>query len=97
MACFDGKLYLEIGGKFLYDAHASRVLPGFYPDTKKRIFSSLMDDACVVFCINAKDVIANRQLSNEAISYEDSCFSLLKNIEQELGVKASVVLNRMTF
>ena len=53
---FSGKLYLEIWGKFLYDPHASRVLPGFYPDSKRRIFKSLAKNADVIFCVNAKDI-----------------------------------------
>lgn len=90
---FPGKLYLEIGGKFLYDSHASRVLPWFYPDTKKRIFSQLMDVADVVFCINAYDLLHNRQLTNEPISYEKYVDNMLRDIYTQLHKKAIIVIN----
>ena len=48
---FDGKLYLEFGGKLFDDFHASRVLPGFQPDTKIRLLQSLADHAEIIFCI----------------------------------------------
>jgi uncharacterized protein (UPF0371 family) len=46
----------------LYDTHAARVLPGFYPDSKRRIFKSLAKNADVIFCVNAKDLAKNRSL-----------------------------------
>jgi len=95
MACFDGRLYMEIWWKFLYDAHASRVLPWFFPDTKKRIFSDLLQDSTILFCINSLDVIANRQLSNEDIDYQDYVIAMLIDIKKLLWVKAKVVVNRI--
>ena len=53
---FDGKLYLEFGGKLFDDFHASRVLPGFEPDTKIRLLQSMADHAEIIFCISADDI-----------------------------------------
>ena len=53
---FDGKLYLELGGKLFDDYHASRVLPGFHPDSKIRMLLHLKDRAEVVIAINACDI-----------------------------------------
>jgi len=86
---------MEIWWKFLYDAHASRVLPWFFPDTKKRIFSDLLQDSTILFCINSLDVIANRQLSNEDIDYQDYVIAMLIDIKKLLWVKAKVVVNRI--
>jgi prolipoprotein diacylglyceryl transferase len=53
---FGGKLYLEFGGKLFDDFHASRVLPGFEPDSKLRMLTQLKDQAEIVFAINAGDI-----------------------------------------
>lgn len=90
-----GRLYLEIGGKFLYDTHAARVLPGFIPDSKKRIFSALKDKIEILFCVNADDIVSNRQLSNEDIVYHDYVQTLIKRIEVEIGVKPHIVINNI--
>ena len=56
IAQFGGKLYLEFGGKLFDDFHASRVLPGFEPDSKIRMLQQLGDDVEVVITINAADI-----------------------------------------
>ena len=53
---FDGKLYLEFGGKLFDDYHASRVLPGFEPDSKIHMLQSMSDDVEIVIAINANDI-----------------------------------------
>ena len=53
---FDSKLYLEFGGKLLFDYHASRVLPGFDPNVKMRLLQQLKDFADIVLCIYAGDI-----------------------------------------
>ena len=58
---FGGKLYLEFGGKLFDDYHASRVLPGFQPDSKIRMLRELKDDAEVVIVINAGDMVAGQR------------------------------------
>ena len=56
----EGKLYFEIGGKFLYDGHASRVLPGFDPASKLYIFQQLKEKMDILYCISAPDFAENR-------------------------------------
>ena len=53
---FGGKLYLEFGGKLFDDYHASRVLPGFKPDSKIKLLQELKDDTEMVIVINASDI-----------------------------------------
>ena len=56
---FDGKLYLELGGKLFDDHHASRVLPGFQPDSKLKMLSQLSDRAEIVVVMSAVDIEKN--------------------------------------
>ena len=56
IAQFDNKLYLEFGGKLFDDYHASRVLPGFEPDSKIRMLQQLQDDVEILIAINAADI-----------------------------------------
>ena len=53
---FDNKLYLEFGGKIVFDYHASRVLPGFDPNVKMRLLQQLKDKADIILCIYAGDI-----------------------------------------
>ena len=53
---FGGKLYMEFGGKLFDDYHASRVLPGFHPDSKLKMLCALRDQAEIVIAINAADI-----------------------------------------
>ena len=89
----DGKLYLEIGGKFFHDPHAARVLPGFDSKVKIRIFKEFKDIAELVFCINYKDVISNRQLKNTAIPYTEASFEMLDSFNKHLGMKPNIAIN----
>lgn len=90
-----GRLYLEIGGKFMYDAHAARVLPGFDPESKKQIFSSLKDQAEVLFCVNANDILSNRQLSNKDIDYKEYVYQMIRIIEKNIWIKPHIVINNI--
>ena len=63
---FEGKLYLEFGGKLFDDYHASRVLPGFEPDSKLRMLLQLADEAEVVIAISAEDIERNKSASTFA-------------------------------
>ena len=60
IAQFGGKLYLEFGGKLFDDYHASRVLPGFEPDSKMRMLLKMKDDVEIVITINAGDIEKNK-------------------------------------
>ncbi len=67
---FGGKLYLEFGGKLFDDYHASRVLPGFAPDSKVRMLMELKDDAEIVIVISANDIERNKVRGDLGITYD---------------------------
>ncbi len=70
IAKFDNKLYLEFGGKLFDDYHASRVLPGFMPDSKLRMLLELKDQAEIVFVISAEDIESNKIRGDLGITYD---------------------------
>ena len=73
---FGGKLYLELGGKLFDDYHASRVLPGFEPDSKIRMFSQLKDELEIIISINAADIEKNKKRGDLGITYDDDVLRL---------------------
>ena len=74
---FGGKLYLEFGGKLFDDHHASRVLPGFEPDSKLRMLEQLKDKAEVVIVINAGDIEKNKVRGDLGITYDSDVLRLV--------------------
>ena len=76
IAQFGGKLYLEFGGKLFDDYHASRVLPGFEPDSKFRMLKSLSDDVEVIIAINANDIEKNKARGDLGITYDEDVLRL---------------------
>ena len=70
IAQFGNKLYLELGGKLFDDNHASRVLPGFQPDSKLRMLSQLQDQAEIVIVISALDIEKNKVRQDLGITYD---------------------------
>ena len=70
IAAFGGKLYLEFGGKLFDDYHASRVLPGFKPDSKINMLTQLKDEAEIVIVISASDIEKNKVRSDLGITYD---------------------------
>ncbi|MGM9552481.1 MAG: DUF1846 domain-containing protein [Clostridia bacterium] len=96
IAQFGGKLYLEFGGKLFDDFHASRVLPGFEPDSKMRMLQQLKDDVEIVISINAADIESNKIRGDLGITYDDDVLRLIDTF-RELGLfVGSVVLTRYT-
>ena len=67
---FGNKLYLEFGGKLFDDYHASRVLPGFQPDSKLQMLLQLKDQAEVVIVISAEDIEENKVRGDYGITYD---------------------------
>ena len=91
---FGGKLYLEFGGKLFDDYHASRVLPGFAPDSKIRMLQQLKDDVEIVIAINANDIEKNKVRGDLGITYDDDVLRLT-DIFRSMGLYVgSVVLTR---
>ena len=91
---FDGKLYLEFGGKLFDDFHASRVLPGFEPDAKIKLLQALSDDTEIIFCISADDIEKTKVRADLGISYDMDILRLTDEFK-EMGISVNgVVLTR---
>ncbi len=94
IAQFGGKLYLEFGGKLFDDYHASRVLPGFAPDSKIRMLQQLKDDVEIVITINSEDIECNKMRGDLGISYDDDVLRLIDTFREMNLYVGSVVLTR---
>ncbi len=94
IAEFGGKLYLEFGGKLFDDYHASRVLPGFAPDSKIRMLQQLSDDVEIVITISAEDIEANKTRSDIGITYNSDVLRLIDTFRDMGLYVGSVVLTR---
>ena len=91
---FGGKLYLEFGGKLYDDYHASRVLPGFQPDSKLRMLLQMKDQVEMVIAINADDIEKNKIRGDLGIPYDRDVIRLI-GIFRDFGLfVSSVVLTR---
>ena len=91
---FGGKLYLEFGGKLFDDFHASRVLPGFEPDSKIRMLQQLKDDMEIVITINSEDIEANKIRGDLGITYGEDVLRLIDTFREMDLYVGSVVLTR---
>ena len=89
---FGGKLYLEFGGKLFDDYHASRVLPGFQPDSKLQMLLTLKDDAEIVMAVNADDIKFNKVRNDLGITYESEVERLIDAYQAAGLYVSSVVL-----
>ena len=76
IAQFGNKLYLELGGKLFDDHHASRVLPGFQPDSKLRMLKQLSSSAEIVIVISATDIEKNKVRQDLGITYDEDVLRL---------------------
>ena len=88
---FGGKLYLEFGGKLFDDFHASRVLPGFEPDSKLQMLLTIKDDAEIVMAVNADDIRYNKVRNDLGITYESEVERLI-DAYQAAGLYVSSVV-----
>ena len=89
---FGDKLYLEFGGKLFDDYHASRVLPGFAPDSKLRMLLQLADQAEIVITINAADIEKNKVRSDLGITYDVDVLRLIQTYTDKGLYVGSVVI-----
>ena len=91
---FGDKLYLEFGGKLFDDYHASRVLPGFQPDSKLRMLDKLSDQAEIIIVISAEDIERNKIRGDLGITYDSDVLRLM-NIYRDRGLYVgSVVITK---
>ncbi len=94
IAKFGGKLYLEFGGKLFDDFHASRVLPGFKPDSKLQMLLQLKDEAEIIIAINASDIEKNKVRGDLGITYDLDVMRLIDAFRSVGLYVGSVVLTR---
>ncbi|MDE6378374.1 MAG: DUF1846 family protein, partial [Duncaniella sp.] len=92
IAQFGNKLYLELGGKLFDDHHASRVLPGFQPDSKLRMLSQLSDHAEIVIVISAVDIEKNKVRGDLGITYDMDVLRLREEFQKRGFLVSSVVI-----
>ena len=92
IAEFDGKLYLELGGKLFDDHHASRVLPGFKPDSKLRMLAQLRDQLEIVIVISAEDIEKNKVRADLGITYDEDVLRLRDEFQKRNFLVSSVVI-----
>lgn len=85
------KLYLEFGGKLFDDYHASRVLPGFEPDSKIKMLLELKDITEIIMCINAKDIERKKIRADYGITYDMEVLRLIDEF-QNLGLSVNSVV-----
>ncbi|MFC1669013.1 DUF1846 domain-containing protein [Spirochaetota bacterium] len=91
---FGNKLYLEFGGKLLFDYHASRVLPGFDPNVKMRLLQNLSDKADIILCIYAGDIERKKVRADFGITYDVDALKLIDDL-RDWGIDVvAVVITR---
>lgn len=89
---FNNKLYLEFGGKILFDYHAARVLPGFDPNVKMRLLQKIKDDAEIIMCIYAGDIEKNKIRADFGITYDADTMRTIDDFnDRGLTVRAVVI------
>ncbi len=93
---FDGKLYLEFGGKLFDDYHAARVLPGFSKSSKIELLRSMASDTEIIFCVNAGDIEKTKVRADLGISYAMDVLRLIDDITATGLPVTGVVITRFT-
>ena len=92
VAKFKNKLYLEFGGKLIFDYHASRVLPGFHPNVKMQLLQKLKDKADILLCIYAGDIERKKVRADFGITYDVDTQRLISDLKDwGLSVKGVVI------
>lgn len=91
-----GKLYLEFGGKLFDDNHASRVLPGFQPDSKVKMLLTMKEQAEIIIAINANDIEKNKVRGDLGITYEQELLRLIDAFRDSGLYVGSVVITQFT-
>jgi uncharacterized protein (UPF0371 family) len=92
MARFGNKLYLEFGGKLIYDHHAARVLPGFHPNVKLQLLQELSGQADILLCIYAGDIERRKIRADFGITYDVDALKLIDDLGAHgLEVRAVII------
>jgi len=91
---FDNKLYLEFGGKIIFDYHAARVLPGFDPNVKMRLLQKLKERTDIILCIFAGDIERKKVRADFGITYDTDALRLIDDLRDWDLEVAAVVITR---
>ena len=91
---FDNKMYLEFGGKLVFDYHAARVLPGFDPNVKIRLLQTLAEKSEVVLCIYAGDIERKKLRADFGITYDTDALKLIDDLRERGITVTAVVITR---
>ena len=94
IAQFQGKLYLEFGGKMFEDFHAARVLPGYEPNNKIRLLTQMKDHVELVICINAGDIERTKKRGDLGISYDQEVLRMVDALHASGLFVGSVVITQ---
>lgn len=93
---FDRKLYIEVGGKFYSDNHAARVLPGYAPDTKVRLFKKFRRKIDIVHCISVKMIESGKMRGDSLLLYSDQLIQDIKDLAAKDLASSAVFISRLT-
>jgi len=91
VAKYSNKLYLEFGGKLIFDLHAARVLPGFNPNVKMQLLQQLKDKANILLCIYAGDIERKKVRADFGITYDADALKLIDDLK-DWGLKVTAVI-----
>ncbi|MBY9021907.1 MAG: DUF1846 family protein, partial [Candidatus Lokiarchaeota archaeon] len=91
---FGNKLYLEFGGKMIFDYHAARVLPGFDPNVKVELLKRLKNDIEVLICIFSGDIERRKIRADFGITYDTDLMKLIDDLREGVIEVCSVVVTR---
>jgi len=89
---FDDKLYLEFGGKLIFDYHASRVLPNFDPNVKMRLLQQLKDKMDIILCIYAGDIDRKKIRADFGITYDVDALKLIDDLRRDWDLEITAVV-----
>ncbi|MEA3365290.1 MAG: DUF1846 domain-containing protein [Candidatus Hydrogenedentes bacterium] len=89
---FDNKLYLEFGGKLVFDYHAARVLPGFDPNIKVRLLQQFKDKTDIILCIHAGDIDHKKVRADFGITYDVDVLKLIDDLRQQWNLEITAVV-----
>ncbi|EFC05659.1 hypothetical protein HMPREF9013_0264 [Bulleidia extructa W1219] len=94
ISTFDGKLYLEFGGKLFEDFHAARVLPGYDPNNKIHLLTELKDQVEIIIAVNADNIANSKERQDLGIPYDQEVFRLIDAFRSLNLYLGSVVITR---
>ena len=90
----EGRLYLEFGGKLIFDMHAARCLPGFDPNAKIRLLEKMKDDTEIIICIHADAIVRKKMRADFGITYDFDILRLIDDLHRRELMVSGVVVTR---